>query len=263
MLQYLQQNQNNLTAQQQNVLQQLTNQYRLMQQHQQQVRLQQQQRTQTGAVQSQQQQQQQSGQVVNRPAGQQFIGQQPSSFQQTTPRVPQSGTIAQTGFAVESSGNFPAATGHTLPNAGMPYKSANVGTFQQNQFGTNLGYTQISSTTTNQSDMGTVFSVSVSCSFITNNCCILQMFQTKSFKLCFRKKISQRRLPKIFSNSSEAMDWTLRVKYPTKLVSAHRHRQMLPPIRQQIQTQNHRQLSAKRHRPCQSFQNVISKLNQF
>lgn len=151
MLQYLQQNQNNLTAQQQNVLQQLTNQYRLMQQHQQQVRLQQQQRTQQtgGAV-----QQQQSGQVVNRPTGQQFIGQPANSFQQTTPRVPQSGTIAQTGFAVESSGNFPAATGHTLPNAGMPYKSANVGTFQQNQFGTNLGYTQISSTTTNQSDMG-------------------------------------------------------------------------------------------------------------
>lgn len=148
MLQYLQQNQNNLTAQQQNVLQQLTTQYRLMQQHQQQVRIQQQQRTQPGAVQSQ------SGQVINRPGGQQFIGQQTNSFQQTTPRVPPSGTIAQTGFAVESSGNFPAATGHTLPNAGMPYKSANVGTFQQNQFGTNLGYTQISSTTTNQSDMG-------------------------------------------------------------------------------------------------------------
>lgn len=107
---------------------------------------------QSGAVQPQQQ----SGQIINRPAGQQFIGQQPNSFQQTAPRVPQSGTIAQTGFAVESSGNFPAATGHTLPNAGMPYKSANVGTFQQNQFGTNLGYTQISSTTTNQSDMGTI-----------------------------------------------------------------------------------------------------------
>lgn len=148
MLQYLQQNQNNLTPQQQNVLQQLTNQYRLMQQHQQQVRIQQQQRTQTGAV----QQQQQSGQVVNRPAGQQFVGQPTNSFQQTAPRVPQSGTIAQTGFAVESSGNFPA-TGHTLPNAGMPYKSANVGSFQQNQF----GYTQISSTTTNQSDMGMIF----------------------------------------------------------------------------------------------------------
>ena len=152
MLQYLQQNQNNLTTQQQNVLQQLTNQYRLMQQHQQQVRIQQQQRTQTGgAVQTQQ-----SGQVINRPAGQQFIGQQSNSFQQTTPRVPQSGTIAQTGFAVESSGNFPAATGHTLPNAGMPYKSANVGPFQQNQFGTTLGYTQISSTT-NQSDMGMIY----------------------------------------------------------------------------------------------------------
>lgn len=150
MLQFLQQNQNNLTAQQQNVLLQLTNQYRLMQQH---VRIQQQQRTQAGAVQTPQQQQQQSGQVVNRPAGQQFVGQQSNSFQQTAPRVPQSGTIAQTGFAVESSSNFPAATGHTLPNAGMPYKSANVGQFQQNQFGTSLGYTQISSTT-NQSDLG-------------------------------------------------------------------------------------------------------------
>lgn len=153
MLQYLQQNQNNLTTQQENVLQQLTNQYRLMQQHQQHVRLQQQ-RTQSGAVPTQQQP---SGQIINRPAGQQFVGQQQtSSFQQTAPRVPQSGTIAQTGFSVDSSGNFPA-TGHTLPNAGMPYKSANVGTFQQNQFGTNLGYTQISSTTTNQSDMGMIF----------------------------------------------------------------------------------------------------------
>lgn len=122
-----------------------------MQQHQQQVRLQQQQR-------SQQQQQQQppgNGRLVAGPQNgtQQYPGQQQHGFQQTAPRVPQSGTIAQTGFAVDS-GNFPAATGHTLPNAGMPYKSANVGGFQQQQqqFNTNLGYTQITSTT-NQSDM--------------------------------------------------------------------------------------------------------------
>lgn len=50
---------------------------------------------------------------------------------------------------------FPAATGHTVQNAGLPYKSANIGGFQQpsNQFNANLGYTQISSTT-NQTDMG-------------------------------------------------------------------------------------------------------------
>lgn len=145
MLQYLQQNQNNLTTQQQNVLQQLTNQYRLMQQ---QVRIQQH-RTQSGVAQPQQ-----SGQV-NRPTGIQFVGQH--NFQQTAPRAPQNGTIAQTGFDVDTSGNFPAATAHTLPNAGMPCKSANVGTFQQNQFGANLDYAQITSTTTtasNQSEIG-------------------------------------------------------------------------------------------------------------
>lgn len=158
MLQYLQQHQPNLTPQQASVLQQLTTQYRLMQQHQQQqqqIRLQLQQR----------QQQQASGQVVSSrlvggsqqpPQQQQFIGQQQqqqSGFQQTAPRVPQSGTIAQTGFAIDNAGNFPAATGHTLPNAGMPYKSANVGSGGFNQFNSNLGYTQITSTT-NQSDMG-------------------------------------------------------------------------------------------------------------
>lgn len=166
MLQYLQQNQNNLTTQQQNVLQQLTQQYRLMQQHQQQVRLQQQQR----AVQPQQQVGQQQQQPNQRPpqAGvistqqQQFLNQQQQSsgFQQSSiPRVPQSGTIAQTGFSVDSTGNFtPAATGgHIIHTAGMPYKSAAGTGFQpqQQQFNTNLGYTQISSTT-NQSDMGIV-----------------------------------------------------------------------------------------------------------
>lgn len=163
MLQYLQQHQPNLTTQQQNVLQQLTNQYRMMQQHQQQLRIQQQQRTQQ-QQQQQQQPQQPGGQAIagGQPRliggstnNQQFISQQQQSgFQQTAPRVPQSGTIAQTGFSVDSTGSFPAATGHTLPNAGMPYKSANVGSgFQQNQFNSNMGYTQISSTT-NQADMG-------------------------------------------------------------------------------------------------------------
>ena len=160
MLQYLQQQQNNLTPQQQNALQQLTHQYRLMQQHQQQLRLQQQQRAQQGVVTGSGQQQTVGGtpRLVGGSSNQQFISQQQSGFQQTAPRVPQSGTVAQTGFSVDSTGNFPAATGHTLPNAGMPYKSANVagGGFapqQSSQFNSNLGYTQISSTT-NQSDIG-------------------------------------------------------------------------------------------------------------
>lgn len=165
MLQYLQQNQNNLTVQQQNVLQQLTQQYRLMQQHQQQLRLQQQQR----AAQSQQQQigqQQQQPSQRSPQAGvistqqQQFLNQQQQAtgFQQSSiPRVPQSGTIAQTGFSVDSTGNFsPAATGgHTIHTAGMPYKSAaGTGFHQQQQsFSSTMGYTQISSTT-NQTDIG-------------------------------------------------------------------------------------------------------------
>jgi hypothetical protein len=48
MLQFLQQNQSNLTAQQQTLLGQLQQQYRTMQQYQQQIRLQQQQATQRG-----------------------------------------------------------------------------------------------------------------------------------------------------------------------------------------------------------------------
>lgn len=164
MLQHLQQHAPNLNRDQQNVLQQLTSQYRLMQQHQQQMRIQLQQRSQ----QLQQSVGQQPGQVVGtRLVGgsqqQQFVGQtqQQSGFQQTAPRVPQTGTIAQTGFDVNNGGNFPAATGHTLPNAGMPYKSANVGGggFQQQTFNSNLGYTQITSTT-NQSDMGKFLQIS-------------------------------------------------------------------------------------------------------
>lgn len=161
MLQYLQKHQDNLTPQQQNVLQQLSSQYRLMQQHQQQLRLQQQQQR---AQQQQQQQvlgsQPQSGRVPTQQQSQsQFLAQQQQGFQ----RVPQTGTVAQTGFSVDSSGNFPAATGHTVQNAGMPYKSANIGGFdQQNQQFkiSNGGYTQITSTT-NQPEMGECITLSL------------------------------------------------------------------------------------------------------
>lgn len=40
--------------------------------------------------------------------------------------VPQSGTVAQTGFSTDNSANFQAATGQSHQNAGMPYNSANV-----------------------------------------------------------------------------------------------------------------------------------------
>ncbi|XP_059617836.1 histone demethylase UTY isoform X2 [Phlebotomus argentipes] len=109
MLQYLQQNQSNLPPHQQELLQQLTQQYRMMQQHQ--LRLQQQRAQQGGQ------------QPVTRPGH--FPGQQTSngtSFQ-AQQRTPPSGTVAQTGFA-DSTGNFPAATGHTQPAAGMPFKAA-------------------------------------------------------------------------------------------------------------------------------------------
>lgn len=78
MLQYLQQNQANLTSHQQTIFQQLTHQYRLMQQHQQQLRLQQQ-RTQQPQV--------QVNSVATRPAGQQFQG-QPGFQQQQATRQP-------------------------------------------------------------------------------------------------------------------------------------------------------------------------------
>lgn len=99
MLQYLQQNQNNLTPPQKQMLQHLTQQYRLMQQHQQQLRLQQ--CVQQSVVQT---------------------GYQP----QTGARAPQSGTIAQPGGFADNSNNYAAATGNTQPAAGMPFKSANV-----------------------------------------------------------------------------------------------------------------------------------------
>ena len=91
MLQYLQQNQNSLTAQQQQLLLQLQNHYRLMQQHQQQLRLQQQQ-------QQQQQQMMRTGPPFSpRPSGPFPMGggplpqQQQQQQQQNFPRaaVPQ------------------------------------------------------------------------------------------------------------------------------------------------------------------------------
>jgi len=147
MLHMLQQAQN-LTPQQQSVLQQLTHQFKLMQQHQQQIRIQQ-----------QQQQQQQlragsgvpavvrPGQVV--PQTQQFpqVQQQQFQQQQQAPpqphpgnRTPQTGTTAQTGFV--NDGNFSPATASTQQVAGMPFKSA--GGFQPQQ---------ISSTTNSNSEL--------------------------------------------------------------------------------------------------------------
>lgn len=122
-LQNLQKRRDSLTPQEQNVYKQLLNQYNMMVHHQQQLR--------------QQQQQQQN------------IGQHQQNFQQ----VPQSGTVAQTGFAVDNSTNFPAATGQSHQNAGMPYNSANVCRTNQHPLqgqsgaiGTSPGYTQITST---------------------------------------------------------------------------------------------------------------------
>lgn len=130
MLHCLQQTQN-LTPQQQNVLQQLTHGFKLMQQHQQQLR-------------SQQAQQLRAGGIPVRP-GQPIQGQQfpqvQGNFQQQQPhpgnRTPQGGTTAQTGFV--NDGNFSPATGHTQQTAGMPFKSA--GGFQPQP---------ITSTTNNQ-----------------------------------------------------------------------------------------------------------------
>lgn len=150
MLQYLQQNQTNLTSQQQTIFQQLTHQYRLMQQHQQQLRLQQQQQR------IQQPQVQVNNSVTVRP-GQQFQGQPGFQQQQTATRQPiQNGTVNQPGFDVDGSGNFPVATGHTQPAAGMPYKSANIQNagFQSFQ---SQGFTQANSSGNNQLDLGKFF----------------------------------------------------------------------------------------------------------
>uniref|UniRef100_A0A1B0DDE7 Uncharacterized protein n=1 Tax=Phlebotomus papatasi TaxID=29031 RepID=A0A1B0DDE7_PHLPP len=144
MLQYLQQNQANLPLHQQELLQQLTQQYRLMQQHQQQLRLQQQRAQQTG------------GQPVTRSfPGQQQTPGNGTNFQ-AQQRTPPSGTVAQTGFA-DSTGNFPAATGHTQPAAGMPFKAAAGGqaTTPTTSFHQDFVASSASPTiTTSQSDLG-------------------------------------------------------------------------------------------------------------
>lgn len=135
MLQYLQQNQNNLNAQQQQLLQQYANQYRLMQQHQQQLRLQQahQQRNQQqgGAptpFQGQQQQQQQS------PQSQAGYGQQQTLQPQQQPQL-------------TGNGNFAAIS------AQMFKSTTTTGTYGNGSFQsqTNAAFTQI--TSTNQSDL--------------------------------------------------------------------------------------------------------------
>ena len=130
MLHYLQQSQN-LTPQQQNVLQQLTHQYKLMLQHQQQMKIQQQ-RAQANNV-------QQGNQIVQRPGQPPFPTNQQQAGQnyQQGNRTPQSGTTAQSSFA--NDGNFSPATGHSQQN--MPFKSA-------------AGFTQQISSTTNNSELG-------------------------------------------------------------------------------------------------------------
>lgn len=127
MLQYLQQNQGNLNAQQQSMLQQYSHQYRMMQQHQQQLRLQ------------QAQQQQRNQQQAPQPA---------AAFQ---PGYPQQ---QQTQQMVAGSGNFSAVSGQQqFKPAGTPgtpaYGTAQPG-FPAGQ--TNAAaFTQISSS--NQADL--------------------------------------------------------------------------------------------------------------
>lgn len=161
MLQYLQQNQANLSPQQQALLHQLTSQYRLMQQHLQQLRQRQQQQQQQQSLQGGGQ----SGNSSIRPntpqqfqqgqSQQQNVGSSGGGFQQSGARTPQTGTVAQTGFDMDS-GNFPAATGHTQPAAGMPFKSATMQNPGFQHIQNNQGnFTQITSTTTNQQhDLG-------------------------------------------------------------------------------------------------------------
>lgn len=133
LLHQLQQNAANLNPQQQQMLVQLKQQYNLMVQHQRMVQAQ------------QQQQQGPQGQQQQRPTN--FTG----GFQPDGQRTPTSGTAAQTGFVQD--GNFSPATGHTQQAAGMPYKSAASG-YPQGPFGGTQEFTQISSTTANQSDLG-------------------------------------------------------------------------------------------------------------
>lgn len=136
LLQQLQQNAANLNPQQQQMLLQLKQQYNLMVQHQR-------------MVQAQQQQQPQQPPNVQRSTS--FPGGNAGGFQMDGQRTPTSGTIAQTGFVQD--GHFSPATAHTQQAAGMPYKSAATG-YPQTQYTGVPEYTQISSTTANQSDIG-------------------------------------------------------------------------------------------------------------
>lgn len=128
MLHQLQQNAANLSPQQQAMLQQLKQQYHLMQQH-------------HRIIQQQKALQQQQMQAGQRTPQQQLTGAMDGQ------RMPTSGTAAQTNFAVQD-GSFSPATGQQA--AGMPFKTA--GYPQGGQFGP--AYTQISSTTANQSELG-------------------------------------------------------------------------------------------------------------
>lgn len=132
MLQYLQKNLDNLNPQQQNAYQQLSNQHRMMLQYQQQLRLQR----------SQQQQQMQQS-MMQQPAQNATAMQQPqhSNFQ----RVMHPGNPAQaTGF-MDNNGDFGARQNST---AGILYENNDV------NFNSQQNYTQITSTTTSQSDLG-------------------------------------------------------------------------------------------------------------
>ncbi|KAK0083226.1 hypothetical protein PV325_009155 [Microctonus aethiopoides] len=154
MLQFLQQNQGNLTPQQQGHLQQLQCQYRAMQQHQQQIRIQQQQAIQRGLRPGQ------PGYPTGLGHSQSTQSSVIKSF--NLPQQPQGGTVAlQTGFSDSNIGFNSAATGNAQQSPGMPYKSAADPNYSQqrttsqynnyqsnNQYGAQ-GYTQITSTTSN------------------------------------------------------------------------------------------------------------------
>ncbi|XP_036143128.1 histone demethylase UTY isoform X2 [Monomorium pharaonis] len=168
MLQFLQQNINNLTPHQHNQLVQLQHQYRAMQQHQQQIRLQQQQAIQRGLRPGQ-------------PGFPTAYGHSPNLGQASgvvknygIPQQPQGGTVAlQTGFSDTNVGYNTAATGNTTQTPGMPYKSASDPTYpsqrqqitgaqygsqyqqQPNQY-TAQGYTQVTTATSGFSESSTV-----------------------------------------------------------------------------------------------------------
>nr|XP_029715194.1 histone demethylase UTY isoform X1 [Aedes albopictus] len=143
MLQYLQQNQTSLNAQQQQLLQQYTHQYRLMQQHQQQLRLQQQQQ-----AQQQQQQRNQPGAPAPPFQGQ---GQQQQPTSQTAPgygqpQAPQQQQQTQQQM-LGGNGNFAAISTQMFKTTTT---SGTYGGGFQSQ--TNAAaFTQI--TSTNQSDL--------------------------------------------------------------------------------------------------------------